>query len=170
LNRAFFRPSFEPLAESGVFTTSHFPQRRNVVKKHVMILGLLSSIAVFPAMAQERAQGGAAGGAAAGAGGGAIVGGPAGAVVGGVGGAIVGGTLGSMAEPDRDYVVTYAREHRHNSVRMDGDVAVGTVVPRAVQVYRIEGRPAVRDYSYAYINGRPVILEPSTRKVVQVIE
>mgnify|MGYP003333503196 CR=1 FL=1 len=136
--------------------------------KPILVLSLLAPLAAIPAAAQDRAPGGALGGAAAGAAGGAIIGGPVGAAVGGIGGAIVGGTLGGLSEPDRRYVVTYVQRNPRSSVRME-NVAVGASLPRNVRIYRIEGRPSIR-YSYAYVNGRPVIVEPSSRRVVQIIE
>ena len=140
------------------------------IKKQILAIGLLVSAAAFPALAQDRAPAGAAGGAAAGAIGGAIVGGPIGAVVGGVGGAIVGGTAGALSDPDREYVTTYVRKNKHDSVKYDGDLAVGTVLPSGTRFYKVEGRPSVEHYSYAWINGRSVLVEPSSRRVMYVIE
>jgi hypothetical protein len=90
--------------------------------------------------------------------------------VGGVGGAIVGGTLGGLSDPDREYVYAYVRRNRLEPERVQGDVAVGVTLPGAIHLHAIEGRPAAAAYSYAYLNGHPVLIETRSRKVVQIIE
>ncbi|KQK31606.1 hypothetical protein ARD30_09420, partial [Bosea thiooxidans] len=107
---------------------------------------------------------------AAGAVGGAVVGGPVGAVVGGVGGAVVGAIVGDVAEPKfRTYVV----EQRVPSYTYAEPVAVGTVLPAEGVVYRrlpAEYGPSASNYSYTVVNDRTVIVEPQTRRVVQIID
>lgn len=121
------------------------------------------------ALAQSGAQGGAAGGAATGAVGGAIVGGPAGAAAGAVGGAVAGAIIGDAATPRfRQYVV----EHRVPSYTYEEPVEVGTVLPAKGVTYREVPREyGVRaGYRYTMVNDRTVIVEPKTRKVVQIID
>ena len=107
-------------------------------------------------------EGAAAGGRAAG---------PAGAVVGGAVGAAtgtVGGILGVQDRPRfRDYVV---REKRP-SYRYQEQVRVGTVLPEAgVTYYDVPADYHVSGYRYTIVNDRPVLVEPSSRRVVDVIE
>ena len=94
---------------------------------------------------------------------GAIVGGTIGGVVGGVG-----GILGVDARPRfRHYVV---EEHRP-SYRYEGDVRVGAVLPEAgVTYYEVPPEYGVRDYRYTVINDRPVLVDPRTRRIVEVVE
>ena len=127
----------------------------------VQILTIATATALFalPAFAQS-ANEGAAAGAAAGAVGGAIVGGPVGAVVGGAVGAIAGGGL---SQQERVYVDQYVVAHPRPSVRIQGDLAVGAVLPPSVEFYEIEGQP----YRYAYVNGRPVVVD-SGRRVLYI--
>ncbi|CAM5770837.1 DUF1236 domain-containing protein [Bosea minatitlanensis] len=139
-------------------------------------LALASVLAIAPAVAfaQNQPSGGAVGGAtsgaAAGAVGGAVVGGPVGAVVGGVGGAVVGAIVGDAATPRfRSYVV----EQRVPSYSYAEPVAVGTVLPEQGVIYHplpAEYGPQASRYRYTVVNERPVIVEPQTRRVVQIIE
>lgn len=137
-------------------------------------LVLATAVVAFStaAMAQQNprgAEGGAAGGAAAGAVGGAVVGGPAGAVVGGVGGAVAGAIIGDNTQPRfRQYVV----EHRVPSYAYEEPLEVGTVLPARGVTYREVPREygARAGYRYTMVNDRTVIVEPKTRRVVQIIE
>ncbi|TCR61122.1 DUF1236 domain-containing protein [Bosea sp. BK604] len=136
-------------------------------------LALVAAIAVMPATAvlaqnPQGATGGAAAGATSGAVGGAIVGGPVGAVVGGVGGAVVGAIIGDQTPRFRTYVV----EQRVPSYTYGEPVAVGTVLPREGVVYREVPREygAASEYRYTVVNNRVVLVEPQTRRIVQVIE
>lgn len=141
-------------------------------------LALIAAVVAIPATAFAQTQvqtqpsggatGGAVSGATSGAIGGAVVGGPVGAAVGGVGGAIVGAIIGDAASPKfRTYVV----EQRVPSYRYAEPVAVGTVLPEEGVVYREVpaeyGAPA--GYRYTIVNDRPVVVEPRTRRVVQII-
>lgn len=137
-------------------------------------LALIAAIAAIPATAAfaqqnpQGATGGAAAGATSGAVGGAIVGGPVGAVVGGVGGAVVGAIIGDQTPRFRTYVV----EQRVPSYAYEEPVAVGTVLPREGVVYREVPREygAASEYRYTVVNNRVVLVEPQTRRIVQVIE
>jgi hypothetical protein len=98
--------------------------------------------------------------------------GPVGAVVGGAVGAAVGtvnGILGVEERPRfREYVV---REHRP-SFRYDGDVRLGTVLPeRGLRLYEVPREyHAKPGYRYAVVNDRPVIVEPRSRRIVEIVE
>jgi len=108
-------------------------------------------------------EGAAAGGRAAG---------PIGAIVGGTVGAAtgtVGGILGVEERPRfREYVI---REHRPSFV-YQGDVRIGTVLPeRGIRLYAVPREYHVRpSYRYAIVNDVPVIVEPRSRRIVEVIE
>jgi uncharacterized protein YcfJ len=110
--------------------------------------------------------GGAAAGATTGAVGGAIVGGPVGAAVGGVAGAVVGG-LSDRDEPRfREYVV---KEHRP-SYRYSEDVRVGATLPSSgVTYYEVPSEYKVSKYKYTIVNDTPVLVDPGSHKIIQVI-
>lgn len=116
------------------------------------------------AIAQES---GAAAGAATGAVGGAIVGGPVGAVVGGAAGAVVGGLAGSDERRFREYTV---REKRP-SYKYTEEVRVGATLPESgVTYYDMPSEYKVSKYKYTIVNDRPVLVDPGTRRVIQVID
>ena len=138
--------------------------------KQVIAAAALAAIVGAPALAQSGSESGAAAGAATGAVGGALVGGPVGAVVGGAAGAIAGGAVGSISQHDRTYVREYVVDHRRPSVRVEGPVEVGATLPPRVEVYPVEGNPAFSNYRYTWVNDRAVLIDPSSRRVVYVIE
>ncbi len=98
--------------------------------------------------------------------------GPVGAVVGGAIGAAtgtVGGILGVEERPRfREYVI---REHRP-SFGYSGEVRIGAVLPaRGVTLYAVPREYHVRPgYRYAVVNDRAVIVEPRSRRIVEIIE
>jgi hypothetical protein len=108
-------------------------------------------------------EGAAAGGAAAG---------PVGAIVGGTVGAAT-GTVGAILGVDdrprfREYVV---REHRP-SYTVREEVRVGAVLPPSgVTYYEVPAEYHVApSYRYTIVNERPVIVEPRSRRIVEVID
>jgi hypothetical protein len=97
--------------------------------------------------------------------------GPLGAIVGGTIGAAagtVGGILGVEERPRfGEYVI---REHRP-SFGYRGDVRVGVPLPGDVTLYAVPREYHVRPgYRYAIVNDRPVIVEPRSRQIVEIIE
>ena len=101
---------------------------------------------------------GVAVGGTAGAVTGAIVGGPVGAVIGGFAGAML-GTAAAVPEPAVQYVVANPVE----PVVIDGGVSEGMALPESVALTPIPDYP---DYSYVYVDGRPVLVKASSREVV----
>ena len=131
-------------------------------KKLLLAGAVLASLVPAAAFAQ----GGAAAGAATGAVGGAVVGGPVGAAVGGVTGAIVGGIADQQQPEFRTYVTT----QKVPSYTYKEEVRVGAVLPESgVTYHEVPAEYKVKGYKYTVVNNTPVLVEPSTRKVVQVI-
>lgn len=108
---------------------------------------------------------GVAAGATAGAIGGAVVGGPVGAVVGGVGGAVIGGISDANRPRFHDYVV---REHVR-SYAYPGDVVVGSELPGTVTYYDVPREYGVTEYRYTIVNNTPVLVDPRTHRIVQIL-
>lgn len=128
------------------------------MKSIVIAAGVV--LAAGSAFAQQSTVNGAAGGAVTGA----IVGGPVGAAVGGV----VGAVAGTAIDPPPERVVTYVREAPMPSdpIVVQEKVIVGEALPSAVVIKQVPENPK---YSYAIVNKQRVIVEPSSRKVIQVI-
>jgi len=113
------------------------------------------------------AQNGVAAGAATGAVTGAVVGGPVGAVVGGVGGAVIGG----IADDKRSHFHEYVVREKRPSYTYREELRVGTVLPEAgVEYYDAPAEYGVKDYRYTVVNNRAVLVEPRSRRVVQIID
>ena len=105
-------------------------------------------------------------GGAAGAATGAIVGGPVGAVIGGVTGAIAGGIAEQQQPQFRQYIVT----RQVPSYRVQQEVRVGTVLPtQGVTYYEVPAEYGVCGYRYTVVNEVPVLVDPTTHQIVQII-
>jgi uncharacterized protein YraI len=91
---------------------------------------------------------------------GALIAGPGGAAV----GAVTGAAAGGMADPG-ETVTTYVTENPVDYVFLDGEVVAGAGVPEAVVLYPVPDT----QYTYAYINGVPVVINPVDRRVVQIV-
>ena len=130
---------------------------------NIKAVGIAASILLVStsAFAQSSTVTGAVGGAATGA----IVGGPVGAAVGG----IVGGVAGSVIDPPPQKVITYVQQAPAPTERVvvKEKVVVGQPLPETVVVTPVPDDPK---YAYAIINDQRVIVEPSSRKVIQVIQ
>jgi uncharacterized protein YcfJ len=138
---------------------------RTFMNNRILTAGAVLGALMLPVVAH--AQGGAAVGATTGAVGGAIVGGPVGAVVGGVGGFIVGG----ISDETRPRFRTYVTEQRRPSYTYTSDLVVGAELPQAgVTYYDVPAEYGVKEYRYTVVNNRTVLVDPKTRRVIQVIE
>lgn len=135
------------------------------------ILGVGVALAVLAAPLGAQAQDSVARGAAEGSAQGNAAAGAVGAVVGGVVGGVAGGVAGILGADQRprfrEYVV---REHRP-SYRYREEVRVGAVLPpEGVEYYEVPAEYGVRGYRYTVVNDRPVLVEPRSRRVVEVID
>lgn len=110
-------------------------------------------------------------GAAQGADEGGRAAGPVGAVVGGVIGAATGTVNGILGVNDRPRFHEYVEREHRPSFTYRGDIHVGTVLPaHGVTYYEVPPEYHVRGYRYAVVNDHPVLVEPRTRRVVEVID
>jgi hypothetical protein len=102
---------------------------------------------------------------------GARAAGPVGGFVGGVVGGVAGGVAGLLGVDQRPRFREYVVSQRPSSYRYEGDVVVGAELPASgVTYYEVPAEYGVREHRYAVVNDRPVLVDPRTRRVVQVIE
>jgi len=135
----------------------------NVMNKVVLGTLLIALSGATPAFAQSVAATGAATGAA----GGAIVGGPPGAVV----GATVGAVAGGIADDARPRFRTYVTGQRHSSYRYQNEIRVGADLPSSgVTYYEVPREYGVTKYRYTVVNDRTVLVDPSTHRIVEIID
>ena len=109
---------------------------------------------------EDKSGEGALKGGAAGALAGAAVAGPVGALV----GVILGGGLGAAAAPD-EKVTTYVTSNPVEPIYLDGEVVIGAGIPETVMLSEVPDS----EYSYAYVNGQPVIVERKQRQIVYIV-
>lgn len=97
--------------------------------------------------------------------------GPVGAVVGGVAGAVGGGVAGLLGVDQRPRFHEYVVHEHHESYAYGHAVAVGAVLPDSgVTYYEVPSDYGVRDYRYTIVNNQTVLVDPSTHRIVQVVE
>jgi hypothetical protein len=135
-----------------------------------MKLKLLTSLALVVAVSFPvacNAQDGVAAGATTGAVTGAVVGGPVGAAV----GAGVGAVAGGIADDTRPRFRSYVSERNVPSYRYEREVRVGADLPSSgFTYYEVPREYGVTKYRYTVVNDRTVLVDPSTHRIVQVIE
>jgi hypothetical protein len=130
------------------------------------LVALLSGLGLTAAHAQGTVRGAQDGAAR-----GEAIAGPVGAVVGSAIGAAV-GTANSLLGIDRRerFRIYAAGEHRP-SFRYEGPLRVGAVLPpEGVVYYDVPPEFALKGYNYTIVNDHPVLVEPGTRRVVEVID
>ena len=59
---------------------------------------------------------------------------------------------------------------RHPSFDCGGEVVGGRQLPERVTYYQVPREYGATEYRYTVVNGRTVLVEPRTRKIVQVID
>ena len=97
--------------------------------------------------------------------------GPLGAIVGGAVGAATGTIGGILGVDDRPRFREYTIRERRPSYRYSNDLRVGAVLPEdGVTYYDIPSEYRAPGYRYTYVNERAVIVDPRTRRVIEIIE
>lgn len=159
--RAVERPRPQLVGFAAVTKAASKQKEEKMISKLIVGAATAATLMSGIAFAQSSTVNGAAGGAITGA----IVGGPVGAAVGGVAGAVV----GTAIDPPPQKVITYVREAPAPSARVvvKEKIVVGQPLPETVVVTPIPDDPT---YAYAVVNDERIIVEPSSRKVIQVIK
>jgi hypothetical protein len=79
--------------------------------------------------------------------------------------------VGIIDEDERPRFRRYIVEERVPSYSVDTPVRVGTVLPEAgVTYYDVPQQFGATTYRYTVVNDRPLLVEPRTRRVMQVID
>jgi len=102
---------------------------------------------------------------------GARAAGPLGAIVGGAVGAATGTIGGVLGVDDRPRFREYTVRERRPSYRYSNDLRVGVVLPEdGVTYYEMPPEYRAPNYRYTYVNERAVIVDPRTRRVIEIID
>jgi len=97
--------------------------------------------------------------------------GPVGAIVGGVIGGVVGGVNGVLGVDERPRFHSYVVEQRRPSYQYREDVRIGAVLPdEGVTYYDVPPEYGAREYRYTVVNGRTVLVDPRSRRIVEIVE
>ena len=136
--------------------------------RFILASTLLAAALVTPGVASAQ---GTVPGARSGAADGRAIAGPVGEIVGGAVGAAVGTVGGILGIDARPRVRQYVLGDPRPVYRYQGDVVVGTVLPSSgVVYYDLPPEYGVTTYRYTNVNGRYVLVDPSSRRVVDIIE
>jgi hypothetical protein len=81
-----------------------------------------------------------------------------------------GGAVGALSEANEPRFREFVVREMRPSYTYQGDIVVGTVLPSTgVVFYEIPAEYGIQRYRYTIINGRTVLVDPTTRTVVQII-
>ena len=138
------------------------------MKKTILQASIVAAVLALPLTAHAE---GTVRGAAEGAEEGGRAAGPVGAIVGGTVGAAVGTVNGILGIDDRPRFREYVVRERRPSYVVREEVRVGTVLPDSgVTYYDVPAEYKAPGYRYTVVNDRPVIVEPRTHRVVEIID
>ena len=136
--------------------------------RRLIAIATVAAAVALPAMVQAQ---GVPGGIERGSREGERAAGPVGAVVGSVIGGVVGGVNGVLGVDERPRFRSYVVEQRRPSYQYREDVRVGAVLPEeGVTYYEVPAEYGAREYRYTVVNGRTVLVEPRSRRIVEVVE
>ena len=97
--------------------------------------------------------------------------GPVGAVVGGTVGAVTGGVAGVLGIDQRPRFQHYVVEQHHRSFHYGEPVQVGVVLPNTgITYYDVPDQYGAPNYRYTVVNDQTVLVDPRTRRVVEIID
>jgi hypothetical protein len=138
----------------------------------MMLKYTMAIAAVFVTFGFDAAQAqGVPRGAAEGAAAGDAAAGPVGAAIGGVVGGVAGGIAGILGADTRPRFREYVVREHHASFNYSGDVRVGVVLPPdQIEYYEVPTEYGVEGYRYTIIDNHTVLVEPRTRRIVEVID
>src|SRR6185437_8117369 len=89
----------------------------------------------------------------------------------GVVGGVVGGVAGVLGVDQRPRFHSYVVEQHRPSYAYREDVRVGAILPEdGVTYYDVPPEYGVHDYRYTVVNGRTVLVEPRSRRIVEIVE
>ena len=136
--------------------------------KRTVMASLLAATVLIPAAAFAQ---GVPGGIEKGSREGERAAGPIGGIVGGAIGGVVGGVSGVLGIDQRPRFHSYVVERHHPSYAYDGDLRVGADLPGdGITYYDVPPEYGTHDYRYTVVNGRTVLVDPRTHRVVEIVD
>jgi hypothetical protein len=170
-----FLPIYFPISSGKICNTRElslwFKVRLLYFEQEVNLKRILITAALLASALSTSTLAVAQGGTASGAVGGAIVGGAVGGPVGAAVGAAAGATAGGIADDARPRFRSYVVERKHPSYRYQQEVRVGAELPNSgVTYYEVPREYGTTQYRYTVVNDRTVLVDPGTRRIMQVVE
>ena len=102
---------------------------------------------------------------------GSRAGGPIGEVLGGAVGAVTGTIGGILGVDDRPRFHEYVVRERRPSYAYRGEFRVGTVLPdEEISYYDVPAEYRAPGYRYTILNGHTVLIDPKTRRIVDILD
>jgi hypothetical protein len=136
------------------------------MKPGLLALGAVALLVLTPMAAHAQ---GVIGGAQDGAKTGDAAAGPVGAVVGGILGGVTGGIAGLLGVEQRPDFRGYVDSQHHPSDIYRASVVVGNVLPEeGIHYYELPPKYNLSDFRYVIVNDTVVLVNPRTRKIVEV--
>jgi hypothetical protein len=137
-----------------------------MTSKSALLAGALALAFTAPISAHAQ---GVVGGAQNGAEQGNDKAGPVGAIVGGAVGAVTGGVNGLVGIKEKPRFRQYVLQQHRPSFRYDDPVAVGVVLPAdGIEYYQVPAEYGAVRYRYTIVNDEVVLVDPGTRKIVEI--
>lgn len=134
----------------------------------IKLIGISLVALSMPALAQAQ---GVMGGAQEGAESGSDKGGPIGGIVGGTVGAVTGGINGLLGIEQRPRFRRYVVQRHIPSYTYEEPLRVGVVLPsEGIEYYDVPADYGEVRYKYTVVNDEVVLVDPGTRRVVQIVE
>jgi hypothetical protein len=97
--------------------------------------------------------------------------GPVGGVVGGAVGAVTGGINGLLGIKERPRFKQYVIKQHPRSFTYDEPVTVGAVLPPdGIEYYEVPAQYGHVTYRYTVVNDEVVLVDPGTRRIVQIVQ
>jgi len=79
-------------------------------------------------------------------------------------------TTTTITTEQQGKVRAYVMKEKPSSVKVTETVSVGSALPSAVMLHTLPSDVGVSGYGYAVVNDKTVLVEPRSRKIIQVIE
>ena len=71
---------------------------------------------------------------------------------------------------ERTQIREYVVKRKVSAAPAGLKISVGAVVPETVEMYTIDGIPSATNYRYVVVDGRTALIDPGTRKIVEIID
>ena len=78
--------------------------------------------------------------------------------------------MAPLSAQDKIVVKEYVTKNKHPSAKVTGSVVVGEALPPNVEFYSVEGPAPGTKYRYTIVNDRMVRVDPTSRKIIEIIE